>query len=806
MLQISSLTKNIVTRYMFGITLSVLSIGLFWIYSSHQELLNETEILQEQAALRQMDQLQERVQHLLDMIDYERRALDGNMRNQIRQRTLEAHAMMENIYQNSRSDHTNEQIADIVRHSLRAIKYNDNRGYFFATKLDGIEQLFPPNPKLEGTSFLNISDLNGKLVVQDMIKLVKKQGEGFYEYTWTKPGRQGQHRKIAYIKYFEPLDWFVGTGEYIDDLTSDLQNEIINRIEKIKFKGGGYGFAADYNGISLSYPAKGRNMYQLQDSNGLKLVQEMIKLAQAGGGFLRYVMPPLEGQRPEPKISYVAGVPEWQWYIGSGDFVADLDQQLAAMLAQQKATIRDKMLTILASLIVFLLFGIILSRQLGRQVHSSFQIFQDFFARAASQAEPLSVSDQSFTEFENLAESANRMLEERQRFERKANDYRDRLQSVIDAMPSILVTIDPLGQISQWNKFAAEKTGISQTEAIGQELTNLLPYLQPYLTGILATTCEKQQVFQVDVEIAHTDEVRFKDISAYPLGIPRPHSVVVRVDDITERKILERTLVQSEKMLSVGGLAAGMAHEVNNPLSAIMQNLYLVQSRVSAENPKTRQLAAEAGLDLDALQKFWAAGGVPNKVDNAIFSCRRAATIVKNMLNFSRDGQSDFSATDLKQLINSTLELLDNDYDFQQKYDFREVRIKRSFAEAMPEVVCEASKIQQVIFNLLKNGTQAMALANIPFDKRRFELEVFQKNDMAVIRISDSGPGIPESVRMRIFEPFFTTKDVGSGTGLGLFVAYFIIHDNHGGDINVDSIPGQGTTFTIKLPINQTIA
>jgi len=175
------------------------------------------------------------------------------------------------------------------------------------------------------------------------------------------------------------------------------------------------------------------------------------------------------------------------------------------------------------------------------------------------------------------------------------------------------------------------------------------------------------------------------------------------------------------------------------------------------------------------------------------------------MLNFSRDGQSDFTATDLAKLLDSTLELLGNDYDFQRKYEFRDVDIKCKYAEAMPAVVCEASKIQQVIFNLLKNGTQAMALANIPLEKRRFDIDLFQEEEMAIIRISDSGPGMPENIRRRIFEPFYTTKAVGSGTGLGLFVAYFIIHDNHGGDISVDSVPEQGTSFTIKLPIKQKV-
>ncbi|SHJ84553.1 PAS domain S-box-containing protein [Malonomonas rubra DSM 5091] len=801
MLRKNSLVRSFLNRYMVGVICSILAIGLFWLHSSRQELVQQTEILQDKAIQQQMNQLRERVEHVVDMINHERQQLDNRMREQVKQRTLEAHAVMEEIYRDSISDHTEDQIAAMIRSSLRAITYNDGRGYYFATRLDGIEQLFPPNPKLEGSDFSKLQDSNGKYVVRDMIKIAQTTGEGFYEYTWTKPGSTGHHRKVAYIKYFPPLNWLVGTGEYVDDLISDLQQEMIARIESIKFKDGSYIFLSDFNGVSLAYPAKGRNMYEVEDSNGLKLVQEMIKIAKQGDGYLRYVMPPLGGERPEPKISYVTGLPEWEWYIGSGDFVADLDHELALMLAEQRAAINKKMIAIGASLAFFLLLGFFLSRQLGKQMSAGFENFQDFFARAARHSEPIDVQSQKFSEFSQLAESANQMLADRQRFEQEANRFRDQLRNVIDFMPSILVTISPDGLVTQWNKFAAASTGIAQSDALNKKLPLLLPFLQPHLNEIIKTTCQKQRVFHGEIEYLHGDITRSKQISAYPIGSPEPHSIVLRVDDVTERKMLEKTLVQSEKMLSVGGLAAGMAHEVNNPLSAIMQNLHLIKNRLSAENKRSRQLADDVALDCVAFEKYLAACGIEEKINHAMTSCERAATIVRNMLNFSRDGQSDFHPTDLAELLDNTLDLLANDYDFQRKYDYRQIQISRHYSEGMPKVNCEASKIQQVFFNLLKNGTQAMALANIPQERRRFGIDLEQDGEMAIIRIQDSGPGMPEGVKKRIFDPFFTTKAVGSGTGLGLFVSYFIIHDNHGGDISVDSVPGEGTTFTIKLPL-----
>jgi len=123
----------------------------------------------------------------------------------------------------------------------------------------------------------------------------------------------------------------------------------------------------------------------------------------------------------------------------------------------------------------------------------------------------------------------------------------------------------------------------------------------------------------------------------------------------------------------------------------------------------------------------------------------------------------------------------------------------------MPQVKCEASKIQQVIFNILKNGAQVMSESVEKKKEPRFTLRLMPEEDMARIEIEDNGPGMDEATRKRVFEPFYTTKPVGAGTGLGLSVSYFIITENHGGTMEVESEPGKGAKFIIRLPLEKCV-
>lgn len=797
----SNLIRSFFVRYLIGTTLSVLVIGLFWLLSSYHYLQAERRILEDQAVQQQMAQLKSRVGNVIELIQIERRLNAERINQRIKSRVYNAHALMTNIYRQYRDQLDREQIEEMIRHALRSISYNNGRGYFFITALDGTEQLYPPSPGLEGSNFLEIVDIKGKVVVSDMIAIIREKGEGFYHYNWSNPdSNDTPQAKTAFIKHFEPFDWLVGTGDRIDDVTRDLQRDLINRIEKITFENGSYVFVTSYEGIGLSYPATGKNMYGVTDVNGVKIVQELIRLAKEGGGYLNYVMPPLKGQRPEPKISYVEGIDDWQWYIGSGDFVADLDNEVEIMLAERQADMKVKIATVFCVILFFLIAGYCSSRKLGRQIHSSIRQFQDFFDQAARQGRQIDSDRQDFLEFQQLATSANLMLKERMRYEQEANEYRQQLSSVIDSMPSILLTIDGHGEISQWNRFAIQETGISESQALGHPVGSVLPYLNNLMDDILSVSGHEQKLFQARVELVKNGSHSVKNISSYPISGSDPQRIVIRIDDITDRVRMEEMMVQTEKMMSVGGLAAGMAHEINNPLSIISQAAQNTKRRISPEHPANSKTAAEVGLDLDKMDEYLDKRGIHGFLKNICNGVERSAEIIQNMLNFSSNNSSKRECCSLESIINDSINLVRNDYDLKRKSNFRNVLIDTDLPQDLPKIAVNRIEIQQVIFNLLKNAGQAMFDIDKENYQPRIEVAATADEKSLTLTVRDNGPGIDEEIQSRIFEPFFTTKEVGVGTGLGLSVSYFIVVNRHQGSFRISSEPGQGTLFTIVLP------
>jgi polar amino acid transport system substrate-binding protein len=258
-------------------------------------------------------------------------------------------------------------------------------------------------------------------------------------------------------------------------------------------------------------------------------------------------------------------------------------------------------------------------------------------------------------------------------------------------------------------------------------------------------------------------------------------------------------MIQSEKMLSVGGLAAGMAHEINNPLAGILQNAEVIKRRFDLDLPANRKEAENLKIDLSKIREYLINRNILKMLTQVQDSGKRASRIVKDMLSFSRKNDSSNAFYDIPDLIEKTIDLASKDYDLKKKFDFRNILIDKEYEKNIPQVPCNFSNIQQVFFNILKNGAQAMQ--ENKKKKPKFMIKIKKEQEFVRIEIRDNGPGIPKENISRIFEPFFTTKDIGLGTGLGLSVSYFIINENHRGTMVVESESGKGANFIIRLPI-----
>jgi len=404
--------------------------------------------------------------------------------------------------------------------------------------------------------------------------------------------------------------------------------------------------------------------------------------------------------------------------------------------------------------------------------------------------------------FENrLIYAAARDVTEQLAAEAELRRLRNLLSNILDSMPSILIGVDPQGQITHFNREASKLTGLNAKEAEGRKLRDILPEFATEMGRIEEVIRKRATQKREKVPSTQDGEIRFSDITMFPLIANGIDGCVIRIDDVTERVRIEEMIVQSEKMLSVGGLAAGMAHEINNPLAGILQNVQVIRSRLSPSLEKNIKIAQECDLKFESLNSYLERREIWSMVDAIMESGSRASKIVNNMLSFSRKSGSALIPHDMRQLMDQTLELAASDYDLKKRYDFKRISIFRDYDENMPEVPCEAGQIQQVFLNILKNGAQAMS--SIKDHDPVFRIELKQEPQFVRIEIKDNGPGMDEKTIKRIFEPFYTTKAVGEGTGLGLSVSYFIVTENHGGMLSASSNIGEGTSFIIHLPLTR---
>lgn len=348
------------------------------------------------------------------------------------------------------------------------------------------------------------------------------------------------------------------------------------------------------------------------------------------------------------------------------------------------------------------------------------------------------------------------------------------------------------------------------TEVLGYTVDDL-PALDDWWLKAYPDPCYRKSVMEswqrsgfmnsAGIPMAHERRVSAKDGAEHVMlvyyNFLDTYSIASMVD-ITEHKKMQEMMVQTEKMISVGGISAGIAHEINNPLGIILQAVQTLAQRMRPDFSKNRDVAMSMGLDLELLEKYSQARKLNMFIADIESAALRAASIIRHMLDFSRLSQSHRLSCSLPVIIDKALALASNDFDLKKSFDFKKISIIKNYFDPLPDIECTETDIEQVVLNLLRNSAQAMG---VDCEAPRIEIRLSFQGDWLRLEIGDNGPGIPADVQRRIFEPFFTTKAPGVGTGLGLSVSYFIITNGHGGKMSVQSTPGNGTVFVIELPV-----
>jgi two-component system NtrC family sensor kinase len=397
-------------------------------------------------------------------------------------------------------------------------------------------------------------------------------------------------------------------------------------------------------------------------------------------------------------------------------------------------------------------------------------------------------------------------IQKLEKTEAKLHQSENYLHSIIDSMPSILISVTGEGVVTHWNSSAKQHTGKTEAAVLGSLLWEAYPELPVEISMIQAAITEKLPKARQNFKQVTDGITRYYEINIYPLlssaSADSIREAIIQVDDVSLQIKVENAMVQNEKMLSLGQMAAGMAHEINNPLGAILQHLQNIERRLSPSLKQNQMAAEKSGTSMEAIGHYVEDRQIGKMLSSIRDAGERSARIVSNMLGFSHMNVQH-RPVDIHELIDHCLELAQHRFILQQGELKIPISLQKDYSSSMPLIYCSSTEIQQVILNLLRNATQCFIdeSGKICTDPT-VTIGTYLKDSALEINVSDNGIGMSEIIRRQVFEPFFTTKEVGSGTGLGLSVSYFIISKHHGGNIEVDSTPGAGTTFTVTLPLS----
>lgn len=262
-------------------------------------------------------------------------------------------------------------------------------------------------------------------------------------------------------------------------------------------------------------------------------------------------------------------------------------------------------------------------------------------------------------------------------------------------------------------------------------------------------------------------------------------------------------MIQTEKINALGGLAAGMAHEINNPLAGILQNTQVVINRLTRDLPSNTRVAEELGISVEAIRAYMKKRGIIKLLNAIQESGKRAARIVDNLLSFSRKRDGHFTVNSMESLLENALLRVRSESRIHQIPWFDQVLFTRDYDHSRPLVRCDRDMLEQVFINIIKNGIQAMEEKYNAAREAEWRPAFFIRTSVdgpdVVAEIEDNGPGMEEKQLQQVFEPFYTTKTKSSGTGIGLWLSNHIITRNHNGHLEATSVPGKGSRFVIRL-------
>jgi PAS domain S-box-containing protein len=869
-----------------GGLVAVLLVSLSYFFISRQYRALEGQVRRAEAEFMaaRRQSLENEMTRARSHIRQARDRLDQRLRLELKEQVRKAAAVARSLLEAGQGTLSDAQIQVLIRESLRDIRFNNGRGYIFIDHIDGTCVLLPISPWLEGADFWDNRDDTGHFILRDFVQIVLEREEGFSTYRWYGPRDSDVMReKMSFVSLFEPLDWIIGAGEYLDDAEAQVQRRVLEYLGEIRFEKAGVFFIVRNDGAVLAAPETPRYVHgqdRSPDSDPIpESVRTILSAAAEGGGFRKLGGADSPENGSETHLALIHPLPDWGWTLVAGLPLKLSDQGYAEARAALAGEVWRQ--TGMAALLLLLGLGgalglaIFLHRTTRLRVadyrerlakrdrdlervaaadalrrrelrevidlvpHQLYARDEEGRFRMANRAtarfygtEPEQLLGRSLVEVhpdpveaELLLTKERRALEsgesrefppergwraggepgmfqswcipfsdpetgapgllgirmdvtEQWRYERE----RLRLRTAIQQASETVLITDAGGRIEYVNPAFEAVSGYSLPEVAGKtpaflqsgkhseafyrELWETLAADQSW-RGRIINRRKDGGLFHVDATISPVLDKHGRRI----------HFVSIQ-RDVTHEVELEMELRQAQKMEAIGTLAGGIAHDFNNILFPIL-----------GYTEMTLEELPEGGTAWENLREIHRA-------------VNRARDLIGQILTFSRMDTQERRPLRLAPIIKESMKLLRASIPTT-------IAIETDLDVAAGPVLADPTRVQQILINLCTNAYHAMRDrgGRMVIRLREADSAVGPKRPATLppgrwvcVSVGDTGVGMTPEVAQKIFEPYFTTRERGEGTGMGLAMVHGIVKDL-GGEITVESRPGEGSEFRIWLPL-----
>ena len=456
--QISKATFIITFFFIF----TAFSISLIFQYNS---FTIDKEYIQKELTEIKKENIKREVLKVHKFIDQRQELIQKKLKRRIKKRVEQAHIIATSIYEENKSILSEDKIKYLIVTTLKNISFSNKDSYVFINQNDSKHVLYNKQSKLnEKVSLSKLKDPKYNLIVKKQAKLVRKQESGYILNEFIKPQIDNKkvYRKLSFVKIFKPFDWHIGTGEYTDDIIKNTKNEILDWISNIRFGQNGYIFVNNLNQEAMIFD--GKKLPSPTKYKNLKLYNLQIEaIKNKNDGFMFYDFKKLDTEKLYSKISYVKEYKKWNWIIGTGLYLDDIEKELSRKESILKSTINKQILIVLLIILLLTLLIYMISKKISKFIDKNIRYLINSFKYASLNSKEIDTKVLSYKEFEILGESLNRTLRARNKSESKLQDY---IKIVNDNV--IISTTDKKGIIRSVSKAFCEISGYKEDELIGK--------------------------------------------------------------------------------------------------------------------------------------------------------------------------------------------------------------------------------------------------------------------------------------------------------------------------------------------------